>query len=205
MEMTMAFQVEGRYFENCSCEVVCPCTVSLALGADYDRCQVILVFRVDSGEVDGVDVGGLTVAAVGDTPKVMSDGGWRLGVVIDEAASDEQAEALGAVFGGSAGGPMAALGGLIGEQLGVERLPIDFSSENGNHHVKIGDAAHVDVEDIVPFGVEGNEPAKLTDIFHPANSTLNVAKAGSSTIDLFGLEISNEGKAAFSGTFSWAA
>jgi hypothetical protein len=125
--------------------------------------------------------------------------------VIDEAASDEQAEALGAVFSGAAGGPMAALGGLVGEQLGVERLPIDFSSENGRHHVRIGDAAHVDVEDVVPFGTEGNEPAKVTDVFHPANSTLTVAKAGSSTIDLFGLDVSNEGKSAFSGTFSWAA
>ena len=201
----MAFQVEGRYFENCSCEVVCPCTLSLALGADYDRCQVILVFHLDSGEVDGTDVGGLTVAAVADTPKVMSDGGWRLGVVIDEAASDEQADALGAVFSGAAGGPMAALSGLVGEQLGVERLPIEFSSGDGGHHVKIGDAADVEVEDVVPFGSEGNEPAKVTDIFHPANSTLNVAKAGSSTINLFGLELSNEGKSAFSGTFSWAA
>ena len=201
----MAFQLDGQYFENCSCEVVCPCTASLALGADYDRCQVILVFHVDSGDVDGTDVSGLTVAAVADTPKVMSDGGWRLGVVIDEAASEEQAEALGAVFSGAVGGPMAALAGMIGEQLGVERLPIEFSSDNGSHHVKIGDSANVDVEDVVPFGVEGNEPAKVTDIFHPANSTLNIAKAGASTIDLFGLQISNEGKAAFSGTFSWAA
>jgi hypothetical protein len=205
MEVAVAFQLDGRYFENCSCEVVCPCTASLALGADYDRCQVILVFHVDSGDVDGTDVSGLTVAAVADTPKVMSDGGWRLGVVIDEAASDEQAEALGAVFSGAAGGPMAAVAPLIGEQLGVERLPIEFSSGDGSHHVKIGDSANVDVEDVVPFGVEGNEPAKVTDIFHPANSTLNIAKAGASNIDLFGLQISNEGKAAFSSSFSWAA
>lgn len=201
----MAFQVEGRYFENCSCEVVCPCTLSLSLGADYDRCRVILVFHVDSGEVDGTDVGGLTVAAVADTPKVMSDGGWRLGVVIDEAATDEQAEALGAVFSGAAGGPMAGLGELVGEQLGVERLPIEFSSEHGSHHVKIGDAADVEVEDVVPFGIESNEPAKVTDVFHPANSTLNVARAGSSAINLFGLQMSNDGKSAFSGTFAWAA
>jgi hypothetical protein len=203
--VVVAFQIEGRYFENCSCEVVCPCTASLSLGADYDRCRVMLVFHVDSGEVDGTDVSGLTVVALADSPKVMSEGGWRLGVVIDEAASDEQAEALGAVFSGSAGGPMAAVTGLIGEQLGIERLPIEFSTDNGKHHVRIGDAAHVDVEDVVPFGSEGNEPAKLTDIFHPANSTLNVARASSSTINLFGLEISNEGKAAFSGIFSWAA
>ena len=96
----MAWKLEGQYFENCSCDVPCPCTVSLDLGADRDRCNAFLVFQVESGEVDGVDVSGLTVAALADTPKVMSEGNWRLGVLIDAAASDEQAEKLGAVFSG---------------------------------------------------------------------------------------------------------
>jgi len=34
---------------------------------------------------------------------------------------------------------------------------------------------------------------------------LNVVKARASRINLFGLEISNERKSAFSGAFSWAA
>ena len=101
----MAWKIEGQYFENCSCDVPCPCTVSLDLGADRDRCNAFLVFQVESGEVDGVDVSGLTVAAMVDTPKVMSEGNWRLGVLIDDRASDEQAEKLGAVFGGQLGGP----------------------------------------------------------------------------------------------------
>src|SRR5437764_11241471 len=87
----MAWSLNGRYFENCSCDVVCPCTASLSLGADYDRCQVVLVFHVDEGKIEGVDVSGLTVAAIGDTPKVMTDGNWRLGVLMDDKASDEQA------------------------------------------------------------------------------------------------------------------
>lgn len=124
--------------------------LSHTLGADYDRCRVMLVLHVDCGEVNGTEVSGLIVAAVADTPKVMSEGGWRLGVVIDEAAD-------------------------------------------------------VGVEDVVPSGSEGNKPAKLTDTFHPANSTLGVAKAGTSTIDLFGLQISNEAKSAFARTFSWAS
>jgi hypothetical protein len=139
----VAWKIEGHYFENCSCEVPCPCTASLDLGADYDRCRVLLVFHVDSGEVEGVEVGGLTVAAVGDTPQVMSEGNWRLGMLIDDKASDEQAEKLGAVFGGQLGGPMAALAPLIGEMLGSERVPIEVSSEDGTHRVKIGDETEV--------------------------------------------------------------
>src|ERR687883_2045780 len=127
----MAWNLEGTYFETCSCEVVCPCTASLALGADYDRCRVTLVFNVTDGDVDGTDVSGLTVAAVADTPKVMTEGNWRLGVFIDDKASDEQAEKLGAVFGGQLGGPMEALAPLVGENLGVERVPMELTQENG--------------------------------------------------------------------------
>ena len=199
----MAWKIEGTYFETCSCEVVCPCTASLALGADYDRCRVTLVFNVRDGEVDGTDVSGLTVAAVADTPKVMTDGNWRLGVFIDGSASDEQAEKLGAVFSGQVGGPMAALGPLIGENLGVERAPIEFREDGLTHSVRIGDAVDFEIEDVVSFGVETGQPAKLTGIFHPAGSELTIAKATRTDINAFGIEY--EGKAAFSSPFAWAA
>ena len=199
----MAWKIEGTYFETCSCEVVCPCTASLALGADYDRCRVTLVFNVRDGEVDGTDVSGLTVAAVADTPKVMTEGNWRLGVFIDGSASDEQADKLGAVFSGQVGGPMAALGPLIGENLGVERAPIDVREDGLTHSVRIGDAVDFEIEDVVSFGVETGEPAKLTGIFHPAGDTLTIAKATRTDIDAFGIQY--EGKAAFSSPFAWAA
>ena len=83
----------------------------------------------------------------------MSEGNWRLGVFIDAAASDEQAQKLGAVFSGALGGPMEALGPLVSENLGVERLPIEVREEGLRHSVKIGDAVDFEVEDIVPFGV----------------------------------------------------
>src|SRR5438270_3324864 len=161
----MSWKIAGSYFETCSCDVVCPCTASLALGATNDYCRVVLVFNVKDGEVEGVDVSGLTVAAVADTPKVMSEGNWRLGVFIDSAASDEQAEKLGGVFSGALGGPMEALGPLVGENLGVERAPIEVHEEGLRHSVKIGDAIEFEVEDIVPFGVEDGAPVRLSGVF----------------------------------------
>src|SRR6202142_252191 len=135
----MSWKLQGSYFETCSCDVVCPCTASLALGATLDRCRVTLVFNVKDGEVQGTDVSGLTVAAVADTPKVMSEGDWRIGVFIDAAASDEQAEKLGAVFSGALGGPMEALGPLVGENLGVQRAPIEVREDGLRHSIRIGE------------------------------------------------------------------
>jgi hypothetical protein len=200
----MAWNLEGTYFETCSCEVICPCTASLALGATYDRCKVTLVFHVVNGEVEGTDVSGLTVAAVADTPKVMSEGDWRLGVFIDAAASEEQAEKLGAVFGGQLGGPMEALGPMVGESLGVERAPIEVREDGLRHSVKIGDAIDFEIEDVVPFGVESGEPARVAGIFHPVGSELTISRATRSQISAFGVEY--EGKSGFSSSqFSWAA
>jgi hypothetical protein len=200
----MSWKLEGSYFETCSCDLMCPCTASLALGATHDRCKVTLVFNVKSGEVEGTDVSGLTVAAVADSPKVMSEGNWRLGVFIDAAASDAQAEKLGAVFSGALGGPMEALGPLVGENLGVARASIEVQENGLLHSIRIGDAVDFEIEDVVPFGVETGEPARLTGIFHPAGSELTVAHATRSKIDAFGIEY--QGNSAFSTSrFSWAA
>ncbi|MBV9334973.1 MAG: DUF1326 domain-containing protein [Solirubrobacterales bacterium] len=200
----MPWKLELSYFESCSCDVICPCTASLALGATHDRCRVTLVFTVNNGEVDGVDVSGLSVAAVADTPKVMSDGNWRLGLFIDATASAEQAEKLGAVFSGALGGPMAALAPLVGENLGVERAPIEVRADGLKHSVRIGDAVDLEIEDVVPFGSESGAPVKLTGVFHPAGPDLTVAHATRSKVDAFG--ITYDGNAAFSRSeFSWAA
>jgi len=200
----MPWSLSGSYFETCSCDVVCPCTASLSLGATRDRCRVVLVFNVKQGDVDGTDVSGITVAAVADTPKVMSEGNWRLGVVIDEGASDEQAEKLGGVFSGALGGPMEALGPLVGENLGLERLPIEVHEDGHKHSIRIGDDVDFEIEDVVPFGVESDEPAKITGIFHPVGSELTISRATRSKINAFGIQY--EAKAGFSSSkFAWAA
>ena len=200
----MAWKIEGRYFENCPCDVTCPCTASLDLGADPDRCTPVLAFHIDSGEIEGVDVSDLNVVAVADTPKVMSEGNWRLGMIIDAAASEEQAEKLGAVFSGQLGGPMEALGPLVSESLGVERVPMEFSSEGLQHSVTMGDAGSVAIENVVPFGVETGEPGRLTGIFHPAGSELTIAKATESDVHAFGIELANVGGSGFSHKFAWS-
>ncbi len=101
---------------------------------------------------------------------------------------------------------MEALGPLIGENLGVERAPIEFSSEGGSHRLKVGEAIEVEVEDIIPFGSESGKPARLVDIFHPAGSDLTLGRAKGSRVDAFGMEYSMDpGTSGFSTKFSWAA
>jgi len=199
----MAWNLEGSYFESCNCDVVCPCMASISLAATHDFCRSVLVFRIENGEIEGVDVSGKTVVAVAETPKVMGEGNWRLGVIMDDSTSDEQAEKLAAVFSGALGGPMEALVPLVGENLGMERVSIDVQDNGLKHSVKAGDLVDIEIEDVVPFGVENGEPAKLTGVFHPVGSEMTVARATRSSLDAFGVEA--ETKNGFSASrFAWA-
>ena len=69
----MAWRLEGTYTENCNCDVVCPCAASaFAAPATYDRCNAVLAFHIDSGEVNGTDVSDISVVLVLDSPRQMS-------------------------------------------------------------------------------------------------------------------------------------
>ena len=200
----MSWNLKGSYFETCSCDLMCPCNMSMAHGATYDFCRVTLVFNIKDGEIEGTDVSGLGVAAIADSPKVMTEGNWRLGLFIDDRADDEQTEKLTAVYGGQKGGPMEMAAAMIGELLGVERAPFEVVEDGLTHSVKIGDAIDFEIEDIVPFGVETGQPVRLVGVFHPAASEFNAAEAKRSKINAFGIEY--EGKTGISASeFAWAA
>ena len=200
----MAWRLKGSYVETCSCDLICPCNATFDHGATYDYCRVTLAFNIREGEVEGTDIGGLKVAAIAETPKVMTDGNWRLGVFIDENASEEQADKLVKVFTGQIGGPMAALGPLVGEMLGVERAAITVEDDGVRHSVRVGDSIDFEIEDIVPFGVETGQPVRFQGMFHPVASDLTIAEAKRSRINAFGIEY--DGKTGLSTSeFSWAA
>ena len=200
----MAWNIEGSYVETRSCDLICPCNATFDHGATYDYCRVTLVFNIREGQIEGTDVGGTKVAAIADTPKVMTEGNWKLGVFVDENATDEQADKLVQVFGGQLGGPMAGLVPLVGEMLGVERVPIEVVDDGVRHSVRIGDVIDFEIEDIVPFGVETGEPVRFQGMFHPVASDLTIAEATRSRINAFGIEY--EGKTGLStSSFAWAA
>lgn len=199
----MSWNLEGTYFENCNCDVVCPCAATgFVHPGDDERCQVVFAFHVDRGDVDGVDVSDRNVVLVVDAPGQMTDGNWRVGVMLDDRASEEQAQALGGVFGGQKGGPMAAVAPLIGEMLGIESAPIEYSDDGIRHRLTVDDRIDIEVED---FAGEDSQAVRLDGFAHPVSSTLALARATRSRVAAFGLELANEGKNAHSAPFSWAA
>jgi hypothetical protein len=162
------------------------------------------VFNIREGTVEGTDIAGCKVAIIADTPKVMTEGNWRLGVFVGDEANDAQFDQLVRVFSGQLGGPMAALAPLIGELRGTERATIEINDDGLRHSVRVDDKIDFEIEDIVPFGVETGEPVRFAGMFHPVASDLTMAEANRSRINAFGIQY--EAKTGLStSNFSWAA
>jgi hypothetical protein len=172
----MAYDIEGRLLEVCTCNVLCPCWV----GEDPDNgtCDSALAWRIDSGSIEGVDVDGLTIALSVHIPgNVLTPQSWRAAVFVDERASDEQQAALLKVFTGQLGGAIADLAGLIGEVVAVERVPITFTVEGGQGRLTIGNVADAE---LIPYqGATGEATTLSGTVFSTIpGSPVYAAKAG---------------------------
>lgn len=139
----MAYNLEGRMVEVCTCKSICPCWV----GADPDggRCQGAMAWHFDKGDIDGTDVSGLTLGIVADIPGNILQGGWKAQAFVDDRASKAQEEALLAVFSGQKGGAVADMAQLIGEMVDVVRVPIEFDFVQGNGHLRIGESVNAEM------------------------------------------------------------
>jgi len=154
----VSFSVEGDYFEVCNCDVSCNC---VWLGpATQDTCDIMLAWHVTRGSKDGVDLSSLNAVMVVHTQKRMTDGGWKVALYLDDRATAEQSEALGAVFSGGADGYLAALGPLIGEVAGVAPATITFEKSDGSLHAEVSGALSMSSDQLV--GMDGQEPAVIT-------------------------------------------
>src|SRR6266852_6238918 len=127
------WQITGDYFENCNCNVVCPCTISpnqpLTSRPTEGACEVAFAFHITSGNYGNVTLDGLNVAMIARSPGPMAEGNWSVALYVDERANEQQRQALEAIFSGSSGGPLGALAPLISTVLGAKNVPITYHIE----------------------------------------------------------------------------
>ena len=154
----MSYHLEGRLLEVCNCRVLCPCWIGE--DPDFGTCDTIIAWRVDKGSVDGVDVGGNTIAAVAHVPGNILEGNWTAAIFVDDNASKAQEDALLSVYTGKAGGPVADLAKLIGTVVSVERAPIRFDIQGGKGTLEIGTDYYAELE---PYVSAMGKTTTLTD------------------------------------------
>jgi hypothetical protein len=167
--------------------MLCPCiTSNLTARPTQGDCKAALALRIDKGEKDGVELDGLSFVVMMQSPGAMAEGNITVGLIVDDAASKQQVEAISAIATGAAGGPMAALAPLVGRIAGVEQRPIRFEADGLNRSLLAGDLVDQACEGL-PSVVNPQEAICVDNTAHPANSRLSIAKATRSSFHAFGI------------------
>lgn len=200
------WSVSGQYFETCNCDFVCPCIPGqLAVDPTKGACEFAMAFQIERGRYGSVALDGLGFIVLGRTPEAMGKGNWSVGVIADARASAEQRDAITAIASGAAGGPMAALSGLVGTFLGVESAAIRFEREGATWSVTASNL--VDMAAVAATGLNPNAaPLHLENTGHPAADRFALARAQRSHIHALGLswdDVSGKNNGQYA-PFSWA-
>jgi len=185
---TPSWHISGQYYENCSCDSVCPCVVGqLAAKPTKGACTVAMAFQVGQGSYGAVSLDGLGFIVLLLTPEEMGKGNWSVGVIVDARASAEQRDAIIANASGSAGGPMAALSALVGKFLGVESAPIHFGRSGVEWSVTAPGLVDIAAKPAMGINPNTTEPIYLENTGHPAADRFALAHAVKSEVTALGL------------------
>jgi hypothetical protein len=135
------WQIAGDYFENCNCNMVCPCVFSpgqlFTAKPTNGFCEVGFAFHIDHGLYGDVALDGLNAIVMARAPGTMADGNWSVAVYLDDRADNRQRDALQTIFTGSAGGPLGGLAPLISTVLGIKSVPISYEKQRKRRAVRI--------------------------------------------------------------------
>lgn len=200
----MGYAIEGKLLEACSCDAVCPCWV----GDDPDggKCDGLVAYHYDRGEINGVNVSGLTLALAVHIPGNVLKGDWKVIAFVDQRATPEQKSAILAAHTGKLGGPLADLAPLIGDVLGVHDAPIEFNMEEGKGTIRVGEAIAGEMKPLTDLG---GRPTTLVDsVFSTIpGSPAYVGKAPSlrASIPEHGVQWEFSGRNAVLGSFKFVA
>lgn len=185
---TPTWNVAGRYYETCSCDFVCPCVLTqLNATPSKGSCTFAMGYKIEQGQFGDVPLSGLGFIVIGFTPGAMAKGNWSAGVIVDERASAEQRDAIVAIASGAAGGPMAALSGMIVTFLGVDSAPIRFEHDGMTWSVEASTRVSMAAKGAMGIDPTATEPLQLSNTGHPANTSISLANAIQSQVNAFGL------------------
>lgn len=142
----MAWHITGTDLGPCSCNVGCPCILG-EMEADRGWCSAVRLYDIRGGNVDGIDVGGTKVALVADWPSGFLAGNGTGRLYFDPSTSQEQRDALEAVFTGQRGGVFEVIGALVPNILPSKEATITIQvDEEGTARAAVEDVGAVVVK-----------------------------------------------------------
>ncbi|NOD63262.1 MULTISPECIES: DUF1326 domain-containing protein [unclassified Ruegeria] len=141
------WSIKGELILNCSCDVFCPCVVSLGAHPPTEgHCHAWMGIIIDDGHYEGEDLSGLNVGLLVDIPGRMGEGQWKVAAYVDERASGKAYNGLLQIFSGQAGGTTGLFTMLVSEIIGAERAPVQIERDGTKRRIMIGRKIQGEIE-----------------------------------------------------------
>jgi len=202
-----SWRIRGDYFENCNCDVVCPCLFStnppMTSTPTQGACEVPFAFHIEEGAFGDTSLDGLNAVVILRTPGPMGEGNASVALYVDERGDDAQREALTAIFSGGAGGPMGLLAPLVSEVVGVRTAPIAFSKDGTHRSAEIPGVVSLAVHAVPNLAPDDAIWAANAHPFAPAGVAMAVGEDGSTYSD-YGMSWDNSGKNGHYAPIDWS-
>jgi len=139
----MAWKLSGQILESCSCQLVCPCVFGAAKPTE-GWCSGALVFNVQQGNSNGVNLSGATVVLAVDLPGDFLGGNGTARLYIDAGA--DQSRELEAIFTGKKGGAFEMLSALITKWLPPQAVKADIAADHSG--VRVGSVGELKLQPV---------------------------------------------------------
>ena len=138
--------IKGEVMEACSCDTTCPCNFNS--NPTRVPCEAILGWHIEEGSYGDTRLDDLNLVLYVTIPGYAFEGGWVGGVYLDERASPDQANGLGMIFSGQAGGWPEVLSALFAKQFEPKQTPIRIETINGNRRIEVPGLVEVGTENV---------------------------------------------------------
>ncbi len=177
--------IKGELILNCSCDVFCPCVVSLGAHPPTEgHCHAWMGVIIDEGHYEGEDLSGLCVGLLVDIPGRMGEGQWKVAAYVDERASGKAYNGLLQIFSGQAGGTTGLFTMLVSEIIGAERAPVVIERDGTKRRIVIGRKIQGEIE--MMAGKDPEHPVMVSNSKYWMGPDIIVARGTKSKVRDYG-------------------
>ena len=194
--------IKGELILNCSCDVFCPCVVSLGAHPPTEgHCHAWMGIIIDEGHYEGEDLSGLNVGLLVDIPGRMGEGQWKVSAYVDERANGKAYNGLLQIFSGQAGGTTGLFTMLVSEIIGAERAPVVIERDGTKRRIVIGRKIQGEIEMLA--GKDPDHPVMVSNSKYWMGPDIIVAKGTKSKVRDYGRVWDFGGKSAEICPINW--
>ncbi|MGB7241025.1 MAG: DUF1326 domain-containing protein [Sulfitobacter sp.] len=194
--------IKGELFMNCSCDVFCPCVVSLGKHPPTEGdCKAWMAIVIDEGHFEGEDLAGLNIGLMVEIPGRMAEGNWKVAAYVDERASGKAYNGILQIFSGTAGGTTGLFTMLVSEIIGAERTAVHIERDGNRRRITVGRKIQGEIEMLV--GQSPDHPVMISNSKYWMGPDIVAARGLKSKVRDFGRVWDFGGKSAEICAIDW--